>query len=441
MHLRSQVEKNPDRLAELSDGFRTGRLSVLRYMARLESLFAKREPLIKAFVPESSDRFERLQREFARLTGRFPEPLSRPSLFGIPLGVKDIFHAEGFPTRAGSRLPPNVLRGPEAQSVTFLKSAGALILGKTVSTEFAYFAPGPTRNPHNLEHTPGGSSSGSAAAVAAGLCPMALGTQTIGSILRPAAYCGVVGFKPTYGRIPLDGVIPLAPSVDHVGCFAADVEGTVLLASELCEDWTVGREVFPLVFGVPEGPYLEEVSEQGLSHFRQTCDRLVDAGYEIRPVEMFMDFAEIVKRHKTLVAAEAAVVHREWFMNYEDRYHQKTAELIRNGQTVSSELLEACRRGRETLRTEILDIMKCHSFSALLAPAASGPAPHGLDSTGDPVMNLPWTHAGLPAVSLPSGTSPEGLPMGLQLIGTWMGDEGLLKVAGQIGECLDYHSP
>lgn len=434
-----QVEKDPDRLIALSDGFRTGRLSVLRYVARLGDLFAKREPLVKAFVPESSDRFERFRREVVRLESRFPDPSSRPTLHGIPVGVKDLFHVDGFPTRAGSRLPPDLLRGSEAETVTILRSAGALVLGKTVTTEFAYFAPGPTCNPHNLEHTPGGSSSGSAAAVAAGLCPLALGTQTIGSVLRPASYCGVVGFKPSYGRIPLEGIIPLAPSVDTVGFFATDVEGTMLVASVLCQAWTGECELPSLAFGVPEGPYLEKASEEGSSHFRRTCDRLIDAGCGIQSIEMFSDFAEIMDRHNTLVAAEAAMVHREWFQDYSGSYHEKTAELIRKGQTVGSGLLKACRKGREKLRAEILDKMNGDGFSALLAPAAVGPAPRGLDSTGDPVMNLPWTYAGLPAVSLPSGLSREGLPMGLQVIGPWMGDEGLLKMARKMSQILDWH--
>ena len=156
--------------------------------ARVEA----REPSIQALLPEAG-RFDRLRREARALADRYRDPSARPPLFGWLFGVKDIFHVDGWPTRAGSRLPESVLVGPEAESVARLKAAGALILGKTVTTEFAYFTPGPTRNPHNLEHTPGGSSSGSAAAVAAGYCPFALGTQTIGSIIRPAAFCGTIG--------------------------------------------------------------------------------------------------------------------------------------------------------------------------------------------------------------------------------------------------------
>ena len=432
----SRGEKPPDRLTELSDAFLTDNLSTSDYVSVLEGRFAEREPQVHAFVPEAFDLFGRLRDELARLESTFPEPSCRPPLFGIPVGVKDIFHVEGFPTRAGSRLPPHVLGGQEARSVGILKSAGAVVLGKTVTTEFAYRAPGPTRNPHNLEHTPGGSSSGSAAAVAAGLCPMALGTQTIGSVLRPASYCGVVGYKPTYARIPVEGVIPLAPSVDHVGFFVRDVEGAVRVASVLCKSWMGERESPRLVLGVPEGPYLEKTDEQGLSYFRRTCDRLSEAGCEVRSIEMLMDFDEIMERHSTLIAAEAAMVHREWFEEHSEVCHEETARLIRRGQAIGSDLLEVSRNGRERLRAEIMETVKSRHLSALVAPTAVGSAPRGLGSTGDPVMNLPWTHAGLPAVSLPCGTL-EGLPMGLQVVGPWMGDEALLNVARRISEVFD----
>ena len=437
MELSSMAERNLDRLKELAEGFRTGRLSVRQYLGQLKTRFDEREPKVKAFLPEPTDRFERLRREFADLESQFQEANSRPLLYGIPIGVKDIFHVQGFPTRAGSKLPPEVLHGPEARSVTILKSAGALILGKTVTTEFAYRAPGPTRNPHRLDHTPGGSSSGSAAAVAAGLCPLALGTQTIGSTLRPASYCGIVGFKPSYGRISADGVIPLAFSLDHVGFFTADVEGALLVASVLCEGWNQESALSQPVFGVPEGPYLKKADREGLDHFRRTCSRLSEAGLQIRPIDMFEDFDDIILRHRTLMAAETAQVHREWFRVYSELYHEKTAELIRAGQSVDPTLLKACRAGREKLRGEIMRIMDQYGLSAFLAPAAVGPAPPGLENTGDPVMNLPWTHVGLPAISLPSGTTPEGLPIGLQVVGRWMDDEALLGWAHQIEGFID----
>jgi Asp-tRNA(Asn)/Glu-tRNA(Gln) amidotransferase A subunit family amidase len=403
---------------------------------RLEALFAEREPAVHAFLPEA-DRFLRVRRDLTRLMERWPDPERRPPLFGVPFGVKDIFHADGFPTRAGSRLPPEALAGPQGSAVTALLAAGALLLGKTVSTEFAYFAPGPTRNPWNPEHTPGGSSSGSAAAVAAGLCPLALGTQTIGSIVRPAAFCGVIGFKPSYGRIPKDGVIPLAPSYDHVGFFAADLDLAERAATVLCQDWNpIGwRAVSPSGrprCGVPEGPYLEKASEEGLAHFREVCARLAAAGYEIVPVSALEDFDAIAERHRQVFAAEAARVHADWFARFGELYERRTAELIRKGQEITDGELARDLTGREALRGELTSRMDAEGIDLWLSPSAPGAAPRGLDSTGDPVMNIPWTHAGLPALGLPAGRNAAGLPLGLQLAGRFGADEDVLAWAREI---------
>jgi Asp-tRNA(Asn)/Glu-tRNA(Gln) amidotransferase A subunit family amidase len=394
----------------------------------LEALFAGREPEVRAFLPEEG-RFERLRREERALLERWPDPGDRPPLFGVPVGVKDIFHVDGFETRAGSRLPPEVLRGPEAASVTALKEAGALVLGKTVSTEFAYFAPGPTRNPWHPEHTPGGSSSGSAAAVAAGLCPLALGTQTIGSILRPAAFCGAVGFKSSYERISRDGVIPLAPSFDHVGFFTPDVAGAERAAAVLCRDWQPAAPPRPPRLGVPEGPYLERASGEGLVHFREVCRRLAAAGYEVEPVPALEDFGEIVERHFRIFAAEAARVHRDWFARFSDLYDRRTAELIRRGQAVTDDQLARDLDGREELRTALTALMDRHGLDLWISPPALGAAPRGLDSTGDPVMNVPWTQAGMPALCLPASRNAAGLPLGLQVAARWWADEALLAWA------------
>ncbi|HEX6899353.1 MAG TPA: amidase [Thermoanaerobaculia bacterium] len=377
----------------------------------LEARFAEREPSVQAFLPEEG-RFERLRREAGSLD--------------LLLGVKDIFHVDGFPTRAGSRLPPEELRGPEGPAVAALRRHGALIVGKTVSTEFAYFAPGPTRNPHDPERTPGGSSSGSAAAVAAGLCTLALGTQTIGSITRPAAFCGVVGFKPSYGRISTEGVIPLAPSLDHVGTFTADVAGAARAAGILCEDWKPAEPSRRPVLGIPEGPYLDRPSEEGSAHFRAACRRLADAGFEVRSAPAMPDFEEIVTRHRRLVAAEAARVHRDWFPRFRDLYAPQTVELIERGQPVTEEEMERDRAGRDKLRRELTAAMDAHGIDLWISPPALGPAPRGLGNTGDPIMNLPWTHAGLPTLGIPAGLSAERMPMGLQVAGRWWEDAALL---------------
>ena len=209
-------------LAADANALRRGEAKPSDLIDRLQQRFERVNSAIDAFLPEAI-RFERLRRDAAALEARFPDPAGRPPLYGALLGVKDIFHVDGFSTRAGTRVPPEHFAGDEAAVVTQLKRAGALIVGKTVTTEFAYFEPGPTRNPQNPAHSPGGSSSGSAAAIAAGLAHISLGTQTVGSVIRPAAYCGIVGFKPSYDRVPTAGLVTFSPSADHVGFFTVDI--------------------------------------------------------------------------------------------------------------------------------------------------------------------------------------------------------------------------
>jgi Asp-tRNA(Asn)/Glu-tRNA(Gln) amidotransferase A subunit family amidase len=394
-----------------------------------EEHYLRREPEVRAFVDEP-DRFTRVRAEVAHSV--LTAPLS-----GLLLGVKDVFHVEGLPTRAGSELPVSELAGDEGPCVRALRAAGAIVAGKTVSTEFAYFAPGPTRNPHDPSRTPGGSSSGSAAAVAAELCDLALGTQTIGSIGRPAAFCGVVGWKPSYGRISRDGLIPLAPSLDHVGMFARDVATIERGAAVAVADWRgagAARRVPRL--GVPAGPYFDALSAAGREHFERSRALLERSGLEIVEVPAMPDFAAIAERHRRLVAFEAAEVHAEWFARFGELYAEKTAELIRRGQAVEPAQAERDRTGRQALRAELEGAMDEHGLDLWLSPPAVGPAPLGLDSTGDPVMNLPWTHAGLPTIVLPAGGSAaafgESLPMGIQLAARFGLDEELLAWSRKI---------
>jgi Asp-tRNA(Asn)/Glu-tRNA(Gln) amidotransferase A subunit family amidase len=423
-------------LTQLVENIRSCAITVEDYLNQLEEKFNRIEPQIQTFIPEA-DRFKRLHRDLADLIKKYPDPQSRPVLFGIPVAIKDLYHVDGFETRAGSKLPPELLKGEEGEVVKSLKAAGAIILGKTVTTEFAYFAPGPTRNPHNLDHTPGGSSSGSAAAVAAGLTPLAFGTQTIGSIIRPAAYCGVVGFKPSQGRISTSGIIPLAPSMDQVGIFTSDVESAKYISSILFKDWRNKTETAPNKFVIPEGPYLKNADITTLKHFESVCKLLTDSGFDIISMQMMNDFDEIVHNHKCLVAAESAIVHKEWFARFSNQYHPKTAELIRSGQAISSIELEQCRRSCSKLRDEIVGLMDNHNIEAILSPSAPSPAPFGLESTGDPVMNLPWTHAGLPVINIPSGMLSDKLPYGLQITGKYGFDEQLLQITKKIKKCIE----
>lgn len=392
----------------------------------------KVEPFVKALIPEKNRR-ERLLNEAAALLKKYPSVKDRPPLFGTLVGVKDLFNVDGFETKCGSLLPPFLFKDHESSVVTKLRNMGALILGKTVTTEFAYFEPGPTCNPHNIKHTPGGSSSGSAAAIAAGFCTLAFGTQTIGSISRPASFCGVYGFKPSYNRIPTDGVIPFSKSADHIGFFTRDIEGILLGASLFCTDW---KEVSidltkPLHIGVPTGKYLDQANAEVREFFENALETLAQNGVEITRVNAFEQIEELNKIHNDMIAADFYNVHKEWFVHYENFYRKHTKELILKGKNISSETFQNARAGREALRNKLSSLQKELNIDLWLSPSTLTPAPEGIESTGSPLMNLPWTYAGVPTLSVPAGKAANGLPLGLQFSGSFNDEETMLKIISE----------
>ncbi len=424
---------DPSRLAR---SLRLGTLELLRYLTALCEVIEKEESTLHALVPGTLDR-PKVLAEGKRLLERFPKPEDRPFLFGLPFGVKDIFRVEGIPTRCGSRLPSSLFQGAEDRCVSQLKEAGAIVLAKTVTTEFAYLQPGPTSNPHNPEHTPGGSSSGSAAGVHKHYFPMALGTQTIGSVIRPAAYCGVAGFKPSYGRIPADGVIPLSPSADHVGFFCKEVTGLSFFAPFLMQDWTIGESVpGEAVVGIPEGPYLDQASPNGIDHFQASVGRLKEKGYPIVHCPALKDIKFINESHMRMMSAEAARVHGTWYGDFKGLYSPKTAEIIERGLKIDDAELSRLVSQQRVIRDTITEQMDHYGIDFWLTPAATDHAPKGLQSTGSPVMNLPWTHGGLPAISIPCGLDAESLPHGLQLVGRFYQDEALVQYAQKIEDTI-----
>ncbi len=425
----------PALLTPLAEALRAGSVTV---QAHLDDVLARAgtvEPRVRSLLPEPG-RAERLRRDANAVAARWSGPSARPSLYGVPVGVKDIFGVDGLPTRAGSALPPEEFAMPEGAAVRRLREAGALVLGKTVTTEFAYFDTGATANPHDPSRTPGGSSSGSAAAVAAGIVPFALGTQTVGSVIRPAAFCGIAGFKPTYGRIQTDGVLYYSPSVDHVGCFAQDVAGIRLGASVLLDGW---REVSvperPLVLGVPVGPYLDQADPAAFEAFAATLVVLGHAGVEVVRLPVLDDIAAINQRHGWLATAEFGEVHAERFARYGSLFRAASAGLYDASLTITAPQRAEGLAGRLELRARLDDAARAAGIDAWAMPAATGPAPVGLRSTGDPAMNLPWTHAGLPAITVPAGTV-DGMPVGLQLAGRFGEDEALIEVAARIEALL-----
>ena len=355
------------------------------------------------------------------------------------MGVKDIIAVDGFETRAGSALPAAAFEMPEAPAITACRDAGALILGKTVTTEFAMREPGSTANPHDLGHTPGGSSSGSAAGLAAGYFPLSFGTQTVGSVLRPAAFCGVVGYKASYERISRDGVVVYSRSVDHVGMFTADAASMRRAASVVCDGWEPERaseidlepDAMPTI-GVTEGPYLDQASPEGIAAMEQALERMEAAGARIVRFQMFEDIEQIAARHRALIAAEFAEAHAERWPRYAWLYRPRSATHVEEGQRVAAEIAEEARHSRLELRSRLTELMNEHELDLLASVPALGAAPIGLGSTGEPAMNLPWTHSGLPAVTLPAGSNEQGLPLGIQLATRFEEDERLLAWAERL---------
>lgn len=404
------------------------------YLNRLWDRIEQVEPELHAFVDEPGRR-ERVAAEAAAVTNQ--AYTKRPSLYGVPIGVKDIFNVQGMLTRGGSTVPPDELTGPEALIVTRLREAGGIVMGKTVTTEFAYAAPGPTRNPHDLEHTPGGSSSGSAAGVAAGYFPLAIGSQTGGSVIRPAAFCGIVGFKPTYGRIPTAGVLPLSESLDTVGLFTQDIPGMRLAAAAACTDWEADEPpAYDPTLGIPSDAYLDQATEIGRDSFQKTAESLNDAGYAIHHTDLFEEAGHISDQHQTVMAAETALAHHDWFESYEDHYREETADFIKDGRAFSIEDLGRARSTQRALRATVREIMNSTGIDVWISPAAPGPAPRGLDSTGSSIMNRFWTYVGSPAITIPSDTTAEGLPLGLQCTAANHDDERLLAWASDLQQAI-----
>jgi len=414
-------------LAVTAEALRSGHMDLIDYVQGMCDRVVHTDPGVEAMLPEP-DRLDRLRMEAAELREKYPDPAKRPPLYGLLVAVKDVFHVSGFVTRAGTMVPPDLFAGSEADIVALLRAAGALILGKSVTTEFAYFEPGPTRNPHNPAHTPGGSSSGSAAAVAAGYCALSLGTQTIGSVTRPAAYCGIVGFKPTLDRLPTRGLVYFSRTIDHVGLFTQDVAGMALAASVLCRDWRADfvRGLMPAV-GVPVGPYLDQAEPQALATFEKQVQRLAEAGCMVKRIPVLADIEELNYLHRRMVFAEFAGEHAEIYDQHADLYRPRTAEIIETGKKVTEDELVAARANGPRLRKKMEAQMAEAGIDLWVCPAACGPAPAGIHATGDPNMSLPWTHAGMPVVNLPAGYAENRLPLSLQFIAPFGADEALLS--------------
>jgi Asp-tRNA(Asn)/Glu-tRNA(Gln) amidotransferase A subunit family amidase len=348
-------------------------------------------------------------------------PTADGPLAEIPFGAKDIIETQGMATEYGSPLYKGRLGSADAAIIREMRSRGAILLGKTVTTAFAYRTAGPTRNPRNLEHTPGGSSSGSAAAVAAGMVPFTIGEQTRGSMIRPASYCGVTGFKPTYDLLPTEGMLPLSKSLDTFGLFTHTPADMLALWNALGHP-AGSEEQFS--FGAPE-PIPECEPEMG-NAFRQALSLLRRSGVSIKTVDISDLLKKLDEANDVEMFYEGARFHEARLKEFGDRLDPPLAKLIRDGLKIPAERYNEARRYISNSRIRMAEIFK--STPVILTPAATGPAPLGLSNTGDPRMNAPWTALGTPAVSIPIPMA-SGLPLGLQLTADLGQDSRVLQAA------------
>ncbi len=375
-------------------------------------------------------------RDADRSEGRAVGPLH-----GIPVGIKDIFDTGDMPTEDGSVLHAGRMPAHDATAVAWLRAAGAVIQGKTVTTEFATYTPGKTRNPHNPAHTPGGSSSGSAASVAAGMVPVALGTQTNGSVIRPASFCGVYGFKPTHGLVPRGGVLRLSRTLDHVGIFARTLEDVALVAEQLVghdarDPDTRVRARIPFVAQAAEAPpftpmlaYVKGPAwDRAEAETREAFAELVAAlGDRVVEVELPDSARQALDWHRTIMEAEmAANLNLEWEKGRDRLSESLRAQLARGREISALDYQLACARA-PLINDGFEEIFE--RCDAILTPAAAGTAPKGIAATGDPAFCTLWTLAGMPAISLPLMRGENGLPLGVQLVGRRNGDARLLRTA------------
>jgi Asp-tRNA(Asn)/Glu-tRNA(Gln) amidotransferase A subunit family amidase len=374
------------------------------------------------------DRIRSLDSEIHAWVQVLPQkPTGDGALNGIPFGVKDIIETQGLATEYGSAIYKGRIGTADAAIVRELRRRGGVLLGKTHTTAFAYRTPAPTRNPRDLAHTPGGSSSGSAAAVAAGMVPFALGTQTRGSILRPASYCGITGLKPSYGLLPMEGVLPFARSLDTLGLFTQT-------PAEMLRLWAaLGRSdgrAEDLTLGVADPPL--EAKPPMEAAFRSAIARLRSAGASVRSVDIAGMLARLNDASNTVMFYEGARFHEERFKQYGSRL-EDMANLVRDGLKIPVAQYDDARRVIAESKVRITEMYK--ATPVILVPAATGPAPSGLASTGDPRMNAPWTALGTPAISIPMPVS-NGLPLGLQLTADHGEDARVIRAAVRVAGLL-----
>jgi len=453
---RNQGAPGPDELngPELSlrvavERIRRGRLSSEAYTASLLEHIRRLEPHVRAFAW--------IDAETALTRARDADRAGAAGLLaGIPVGVKDIIDTAGIPTALGSPVFQGRVPERSAEVVCRLETEGGFVFGKTVTAELAYFQPGPTRNPWNPAHTPGGSSMGSAAAVAAGMVPLALGSQTNGSVIRPAAFCGCVGFKPSAGLISLAGVQAFSPTLDQLGVFVRSAEDAALALAALIgpdgvdsaggADAILRANLWPLTpmsrpprLLAVRTPVWSLAEPHAQAHFAETIARLRAAGAAVEETELPAAFEAAHAVQRAIMYAEGARTLAELQARHRGQLSAVLNRLIDEGRAISdAQLGEACER-RRSLQVDLARFLR--AGDAIVTLPACGEAPATQEHTGDPAFCTIWTLCGVPAITLPSGRGPHGLPLGLQVAGAFREDALLLRTAHWLAAALNCAQP
>ena len=407
----------------------SGKAGVEEVVAACIARIEEREPDVGAFEWFDADH----ALEQARALDNGPV---KGVLHGVPLGVKDIIDTRDMPTRNGSPIHADRRPSTDASCVALARAAGAVVLGKTVTTEFAYFFPGKTRNPRNLDHTTGGSSMGSAAGAADCMFPIGFGSQTAASVTRPAAYCGVVGYKATTGDFDLQGVCGLAASYDTLGFLCRELEDVALMREALLGDRPPPPRAddAPPRVGFVRTPWWDEADAATHRALESTAGKLAEEGADVTEPELPAEFGELAATHKLVMAFDAARARAHECANHPDALSPQFTALMEEGRAVSYADYRAAQERSAASRRRLADLTS--GFDVLLAPSAPGEAPRGHAATGDPLFSRMWTLLHVPSVTLPVATGDSGLPIGAQVVGKARGDGALLADAQWIHDRL-----
>lgn len=417
-------------------------------LAEFLAVIQRKEPTVRAWTQLHADEALAHARRLDQSLNRVAE---LPPLFGVPYGAKDIFHTAGWRTEAGSKVIAGNVSTDDATVVRLLREQQAILLGKTTTTEFANWGgPPPTTNAWNPAHTPGGSSSGSAAAVASGMVPFALGTQTSGSLSRPASFNGVTVLKASYGRISKHGVIPASIALDHIGAFTRDITDTVLFYNAVAGPDPLDpatlpaapaplqiRAAGPQTIGVLDTAYFRNADAEVLAHYEAALKTFAEAGYRIVSVATPEGFEESVAAHAIVMQAEVAHYHRRYFAERAALYNPYLQDYIREGLNIPAERYIEAQAVRQRYRSRFAEVFA--TADVLATPAAPTTAPHGQHETGSPAFNQPFSNLGVPTLAMPDGFAGNGLPTGLQLIAPMYGEQRLIDAGYHFQSATDWH--